>query len=158
MNDNPSRGSLLAMTGHRVLAMAEGTTETLALFGSEGERDAYLRALFDDHDIVFVAFWLSPAEFSFLSVKGDRWLASEFQPPPGPERSVTSLLVASFEEAVRLGMRYGDADARGYLPILTPSRIPPTSRFRTDDDLHLSAAEERRQRRAAKRAKGAARG
>lgn len=156
---NNSNATLVA-TGLRILAMASATAKTQAALSSFAENDQFLRALFNAHEIVFVAFFIDidAMEFSFLSVKGDRLLASELQPAPGPERTISAVIAGSFEEAVEIGMRYGDADARGYLPLLTLSRIPPTSRFRIADDATLAAAEERRRRRDAKRAKGAYRG
>ncbi len=151
MTDTKSRSRLLAETGHAILSMGVTSSTAYLALGSEAEREAFLRALFDDNDVVYLVFWLNADEFTFLPAKGDRALAAV-----GPATKADAFFVASFEEAIILGMDLGDDDARRYLPRLTPSHIPPTSRFRAFDEEFLTAAEERRRRRDAKRAKGAA--
>lgn len=153
MTDTTSRGRLLAETGHAILTMGVANFDSYLKLSSDFERDVFLRALFDDNDVVYMVFWLNELEYTFLPVKGDRALAAA-----GPATKADALFVPSFEAAVSLGMDLGDADARQYLPKLTPSHIPPTSRFRPFDEAPLAAAEERRRRRDAKRAKEAARG
>lgn len=153
MTDTTSRDRLLAETGHAIFTMGVANFDSYLKLASDFEREAFLRALFDDNDVVYMVFWLNLLEYTFLPVKGDRALAAA-----GPATKADALFVPSFEAAVSLGMDLGDADARRYLPTLTPSHIPPTSRFRPFNEELLTAAEERRQRRAAKRSRGAARG
>jgi hypothetical protein len=153
MNDTKAHGRLLAETGHAILTMGVNSSEAYLALSSEAEREAFLRALFDDNDVVYLVFWLNADEYTFLPAKGDRALVAA-----SPATKANAFFVDSFESAVLLGMGLGDADARRYLPVLTPSSIPPTSRFRPYGEAFLTAAEERRQRRAAKRAKEAGRG
>ncbi|WP_438345795.1 hypothetical protein [Methylorubrum populi] len=154
MTDTEVSARRLAETGHTILTMGVASFDTYLRLSGKEERVEFLRSLVEANEIFFMVFWLSEYEYSFLPIKGDSVIAAAGT----ATAKAGALFVPSFEAAVSLGMYYGDEDARQYLPTLTPSRIPPKCRFRPFNEEFLTAAEERRQRRADQRAREAARG